>query len=167
MKGSGALSLNRLKKAGLVRYKKVSLNNVQNIKRIFSRVSRSDIRFFEDVPSSERFIYFYVWYVYFKILPWKSFVRILNTLKQDRLLELHRVTRNEKRYQDIVFGGVVGLISGLVALVAGFAAKASATVATTAAIVGTSTAASTVASSALGGVAGALAVAGTEALINA
>ncbi len=38
---------------------------------------------------------------------------------------------------------------------------------TTAAIVGSSAAVSTVASSALGGVAGALAVAGTEAIINA
>ena len=172
MKNSKELTLNALEEAGHVKYRKISANNIRETRKIFAKRQRQNSQLFRKLPPSKRFVYFYIWYTYFRMLSWELFIEIANTLNDYSLLgsknKNKKYINNKKRGAHRVLGGIIGLtISGIVAAIAGIASKAAVTVATTAAAVASSTTASTIASSIIGGAAGALAGAGTEAILDA
>lgn len=164
MKQTQRLSLKTLRRAGQVRYKKISLKTISEIKTLFLKHLKKDSPTLRNIPPRARFLYFYIWRVYFHMLSWPSFADILNELNNN-ITPSHVDKVN--RIDQSVYGGIFGItISAIVAGVAAAASKAATVAATTAAVVGSSTAASTIVSSVAGGVGGALAGAATEAIIK-
>lgn len=162
MKQTRALSLKTLRRAGQTSYKEISVKAINRIKSLFSEHLEKNPSTFQNVPSRARFLYFYIWYAYFNMLSWPSFIDILNGLK---------ITPSRKKgnraINHSVHGGIFGLtIAAIVGGIAAAASKTAAAAATTAAVIGSSTAASAIASSVAGGVGGALAGAATEAIIK-
>ena len=165
MKYRQELTLKKLQKAGQVKYKKTSIKTISGIKAIFSRSLNWNSSTYKKIHPRAKFLSFYIWRVYFPMLPWNSFLDILNKVGEDSVIQSR--IRGRDRIQNSVHGGLFGIaISAIVASVAAAASKAAAAAATTAAVIGSSTAASTVASSIAGGVGGALAGAATEAIIK-
>ena len=166
MKYRHELTLKKLQKASQVKYKKTPIKIISGIKAAFLRSKNSDSSTSRKIHSRARFLSFYIWRVYFPMLPWNSFLDILNKVAEDNVIQSQ--IRGRDRIRDSsVHGGIFGIaISAIVASVAAAASKAAAAAATTAAVIGSSTAASTVASSIAGGVGGALAGAATEAIIK-
>ena len=165
MKYRQRLTLKKLEEAGQVKYKKTSIKIISGIKATFLRSKNQDSPTSKNIHPRARFLSFYIWRVYFPMLPWNSFLDILNKVGEDNVIQSRIHGRD--RIRKSVNGGIFGIaISAIVASVAAAASKAAAAAATTAAVIGSSTAASTVASSIVGGVGGALAGAATEAIIK-
>ena len=155
------LTLKRLESAGRVSYKRKPVFIVNQVKKLF--IKHQNNRILNKLPSKIRFQCFYIWYVYFRMLSWPSFVDILNNSDI-----VHSVTKENRKKQDTsITGGLFGIaISGIVAGIAAAASKAAAATAATATIIGSSTAASTIATSLASGVGTALAAAATDAIIK-
>ena len=165
MKRSRELTLKKLREAARVNYKTVPVRTINEIKRLFLKSIKRDSLTFIKIPVHKRFLFFYIWHVYFRMLSWDSFVDILNELCDDSILQSY--IKKEDRITRSVHGGIFGItISAIVAGIAAAASKAAVTATTAAAVIGSSTAASTIASSVAGGVGGALAGAVTEAIIK-
>ena len=165
MKYRQELTLKKLQEASQVKYKKAPINIISGIKATFLRSKIQDSSTSKKIHPRARFLSFYIWRLYFPMLPWNSFLDILNKVGKDSVIQSR--IRGRDRIRNSVHGGIFGIaISAIVASVAAVASKAAAAAATTAAVIGSSTAASTVASSIAGGVGGALAGAATEAIIK-
>ena len=166
------LTLAQLKDAGKVTFKRVPSTTINSAKTLFLKLNHKNSSVLRKVPVSTRFQYFYVWYVYFRMLSWHSFVSILNAsgvlnsfVVKKKLSKKKRLGKNKTT---LIHGGLFGIaISAIVAGIAAAASKAAAVTAATAAVIGSSTAASTIATSVAGGIGGALAGAATEAIIKA
>ena len=165
MKYRQELTLKKLQKASQVKYEETPIKIISGIKATFLRSKNQNSSTSKKIHPRARFLSFYIWRIYFSMLPWNSFLDILNKVGEDSVIQSR--IRGRDRIRNSVHGGLFGIaISAIVASVAAAASKAAAAAATTAAVIGSSTAASTVASSIAGGVGGALAGAATEAIIK-
>ena len=165
MKHRRGLTLKKLQEAGQVKYKKTPVKIISGIKTLFLRSKKQDFLTFKKIHPRARFLCFYIWRAYFRMLSWDSFADILNKVGEDSVIQSR--IRVDNKIRRSVHGGIFGIaISAIVASIAAAASKAATVAATTAAVIGSSTAASAVASSIAGGVGGALAGAATEAIIK-
>ena len=166
------LTLGQLKDAGKVTFRRVPSTTINSAKKLFLKLNHKNSSVLRRVSVDTRFQYFYVWYVYFRMLSWHSFLNILNVSGVLKSFEVKRKLNKEKKLSKkkttLIHGGLFGIaISAIVAGIAAAASKAATVTAATAAIIGSSSAASTIATSVAGGIGGALAGAATEAIIKA